>query len=216
MEHSIKKEDKFQNHDVVFEFEYFINLNLKVKCGFSTSSKFEPMIWFQNKRKHFVGLSRDMWVHLITYKDYIQVRLDKFEFFDSFDLLNDPPKENIEFDFRQKDGRCLLIIKQNDNKLKIDCETWRSITRIGIFLTTFVCWNNILQKQIAYFYYNFYIPTCANLNKTYIQVSDIKGFYEKEVEIDLSRLCFEFGKKMSTKIKQDVKIYKLLTRIDNK
>lgn len=217
MEHIIrKKENNFQNQDVVFEFEYFINTNLKVKCGFSTTSKFDPIIWLQNKKKNFIGFYRDMWVHLMTYKDYIQVRLDQYEFFDSFNLLNDPPKEDIKFDFRQKDGRCFLILMQNHNKIKIDNETWRSITRIGIFLTTFVCWNNILQKQITYFYYNFYIPTCAALKKTYIQVTDIKGFYEKEVEIDLTRLCFEFGKKMENIIKQDVKIHKLLLRIDNK
>lgn len=210
------EETQLHNQNVVFEFEYFINLNLKLKCGFSTTSKFTPVIWFHDKKKNFIGLYRDMWIHLMTYKDYIQIRLDQYEFFDSFNLLNDLPIGNLKFDFRQKDGRCLLILQQNGNKIKIDCETWRSITRIGIFLTTFVCWNNILQKQIAYFYNSFYIPTCARLKKTNIQVHDIKGFYEKDVEIDLTRLCFEFSKKMENQIKQDVKIYKLLLRIDNK
>lgn len=215
MEHTTHVESrKFEDHNVVFEMEYFINLNLKVKCGFSTTWRFEPIIWFQNKRKHFVGFTRDMWLHLMTYKDYIQVRLDQYEFFDSFNLLNDTPNENISFEFRQKDGRSLLILLQNGNRLKIDSDTWRSITRIGIFLTTFVCWNSILQKQISFFYHNFYIPTCERLNKTYVQVTDINGYYEKDIEIDLTRLCFEFGKKMTSTIKKDVHIYKLYSRID--
>lgn len=206
--------NKFQNQDVVFEMEYFINLNLKVKCGFSTTWRFNPIIWFQDKRKHFIGFTRDMWLHLMTYKDYIQIRLDQHEFFDSFNLLNDMPNENIVFDFRQKDGRCLLYLQQNGNRLKIDSETWRSIIRIGIFLTTFVCWNSILQRQISSFYHNYYIPTCVRLNKTYIQITDIIASYDKDIEIDLTRLCFEFGRKMTNIIKNDIHIYKLYSRIE--
>lgn len=206
----------FENRNVVFEVEYFVNLNLKLICGFSTNG-FEPIIWLRNKKKHFIGLHRDMWVHLMTYKSYIQVRLDQYDFFlDSFNLLDDHSNENIQFDFCVKRGTCFLNLRQNKNKIKIDSETWRSICRIGIFMTTFVCWNNILRKQISHFYFNYYIPTCALLKKTYIQVWDIKGFYEREVEVDLTRLCYEFGKKMPNIIKEDIKIYKLLSRMENK
>lgn len=209
------REKKIQNHDLIFEFEYSINPNLKLKCGFSTTMKFKPIIWFQYKKKDYIALTREIWNHLMTLKYYVQLRLEQHDFFDSFNLLNETSIEDIEFDFQTKDGSCYLVLNQNGHQIKIDSETWRSITRISIFLTTFVCWNNILQKQISYFYHNFYIPTCLRLKKTYIQVNDIKGFHEKEVEIDLTRLCFEFGKKMESKIKQDVKVYKLLTQINN-
>ena len=208
-------ERKFHNREVVFEFEYFINLYLKVKCGFSVIG-FTPVIWLHNAKKNFIGLYREEWMHLMTYKDYIQIRLDQYDFFDSYNILNDGCLDNLTFDFQTKRGRCFLILKQQDHKIKIDSETWRAVVRAGIFLTTFLCWNSLLRKQIAYFYFNFYIPTCAELKKISVQLNEVKGCYDKDVEVDLTRLCYEFGKKMVSQIKTDVKIYKLTLRIDNK
>lgn len=205
-------EKNFQNHDVVFEFEYFINLTLKVKLGFSISQKFTPIIWLQNEKKNYIGLQREEWMALITYKDYIQLRLDQYDFFDSYNILNDGLFESLSFDFKIKNQICYLVLNQRGNRIKIDCHTFRSLTRIAIFLTTFLCWNSLLQKQISHFYYNYYIPTCANLKKTYVQLNEINATFENDTEIDLTRLCYEFGKKMTSKIKADVKIYKLVKK----
>lgn len=177
---------------------------------------FKPIIWLQ-KRKNYIGLTRELWLHLITYRAYIQACLDQYDFFlDSFKLLDDQRNEHIQLDFVNKNGRSYLVLIQGKNKIKLDSEAWRSICRNGIFLTSFICWNNILRKQIAHFYYNYYIPTCAALKKTNVLVSEIPGFNEPDIEIDLLRLCYEFSKKMPHIIKQDIKIYNLIQRMENK
>lgn len=206
---------KPQIYDCVFELEYFINLKLKISCGFSTSG-FKPMVWLHYKNKNFIGFDRDEWTYLMSYKEYILATLHQYEFLDFLNLINKDDKRDIEYSFQYKNSICYMILQQDNYKIKIDPDTWKSLTQIGIFLTAFLNWNSILRKQILYFYYDYYIPTCALLNKTNVQLNDIKGINERDVEIDLIRLCYEFGRKMPNKIKTDVKIYRLLLRMDNK
>lgn len=205
-----------QIYDVVFEMEYFLNLKLKVTCGFSTAFGFKPMIWLHYKDKQFIGFGREEWLHLMSYKDYISSTLSQREFLNSINLIENTSEEDTEYSFKYKNGVCYLIIQQEKYKIKIDPETWKSLIGIGIFLTSILCWNGILRKQLLHFYYNYYIPTCSTLKKTEILLSDISGINERDIEIDLTRLCYEIGKKMQNKIITDVKIHRLYLRMDNK
>lgn len=207
---------KAEIHDVVFDLEYFLNLKLKVSCGFSTTLEFKPMIWLHYRCKHFIGLDREEWLHLMSYKDYISNVLSQREFLNSMNLLNNTTEKDTEYTFQYINGICRLIIQQQNYKIKIDLDTWQSLIRIGIFLTSILCWNGILRKQITHFYYNYYIPTCSSLKKTNILLSEINGINEKDIEIDLTRLCYEIGRKMQKKIIADVKIHRLYLRMDNK
>lgn len=205
---------KKQEHEIIFGLEYYINTNLKIKCGFSIINDFKPMLWIQQYNNNYIGLERDEWIHLMAYKEYIQLKLDHHNFLAPDTVLDHPTLQKIICDFKYKkcDGSCVLILKQNGNAIEIDSETWKSILRIGIFLSTFLCWNTILQKQIYNFYHSHFIPKCVELKKTDIQLSEIDGIYGEDVRIDLTRLCFEITKKMQREIKKDVKMQKLLIR----
>lgn len=205
-----------QIYDVVFEMEYFLNLKLKVVCGFSTLFGFKPMIWFHYKDKQFIGFDREEWLHLMSYKEYISNTLSQREFLKSINLIENTSENEIQYTFKYKNGVFYLVIRQGEYKIKIDPDTWKSIIRIGVFLTSILCWNGILRKQLLHFYYQYYIPACSVLKKTNIQLSDIKGISERDIEIDLTRLCYEIGKKMHNKIVTDVKIHRLYLRMDNK
>lgn len=207
---------KPQIYDVIFEMEYFLNLKLKISCGFSTTLAFKPVIWLHYKDKQFIQLDREEWLHLMSYKDYIHNTLNQNVFLDLINLIDNDCVRDIEYSFQYKNGICYIIFKQGRNEIKIDPGTWRSLTRIGAFLTTLLCWNTILQKQILHFYNQYYIPTCSVLNKTNINFYEIKGIHETDIEIDLTRLCYDISKKMQNKIKTDVKVHRLLLRIDNK
>lgn len=211
--HPLKKER--QQHEIIFGFEYFINLNLKVKCGFSTTRDFKPMVWLQYNTSSFIGFERSDWLHLLAYKEYIQLKLDNYNFVSPDTILDHPPLHEIKCDFKYKkgDGSCILILQQQGHIIEINHATWKNLLRISIFLTTFLCWNTILQKQIYHFYYNFFIPKCYTLKKNGIQLSEIDCIYEDEdVKIDLTRLAFEITKKMQKQIKKDVKMHSLLLR----
>lgn len=222
MENKTKKIFQFaqgrkpQIHDVVFGMEYFLNLKLMISCGFSTTLGFKPILWLHYKDKQFIGLDREEWLHLMSYKEYITNIINQYKFIDLISLIETDSDRDVYYSFKYKNGICYLILKQGKYEIKIDPETWRSLSRIGSFLTTLLCWNTILRKQIAHFYYDFYIPTCSTLNKTNIQFCEINTVYEKDIEIDLTRLCYEISKKMQNKIKTDVKIHRLLLRCDNK
>lgn len=223
MDPSILKQEKpkrfkrNQENNLIFCVEYLINLKVKLSCGFSTSNNFKPLLWIHNNKNHVVAFTRDEWIHLMAYKEYIQMRVDQYEFLDTYDALDHPTLQNIFCEFKNKKGsHCVFVITQDGNKIKIDSESWRNIVRIGIFVTSFLCWNTILQKQISHFYHNYFIPRCAELNKNNLQLSDLNTPYDKEVEVDLMRLCFEISKKMPDRIKADVKVHKLLLRTKNK
>lgn len=214
-----EKPKRKRNHDnkLIFCFEYLINLKIKISCGFSTSNNFKPLLWIHNNKSNVIALTRDEWIHLMAYKEYIQMRVDQCEFIDTYDALDHPTLSNISCEFKYKrGGHCYLVLSQNGHKVKIDNESWRNIVRVGIFLTTFLCWNTILQKQISHFYNTYFIPRCAELNQTSLQLSDLDTSYDKDVEVDVLRLCYEISKKMSDKIKSDIKIHKLLLRTKNK
>lgn len=202
--------------DCVFDMEYFLSLKLKVSCGFSTILGFKPMIWFHYKNKHFIGFDREEWLHLMSYKDYISNTLSQREFTNFINLIDNTREKDTTYSFQHKNGSCHLIIHQGIYKIKINLDAWDSVCRIGVFLTTMLCWNGVLRKQLLHFYYQYYIPSCALLNKTQIQLGDIMGINEKDVEADLTRLCYEIGKKMQSKIKLDVRIHKLSLRMENK
>lgn len=191
---------KAQTYDMVFELEYFLNLKLKISCGFSTQNGFKPMIWLHYKNKHFIGLDREEWLRLMHYRTYISSVLSQREFLNSVNLIDDTTERNTEYIFQYKNGSYRLIIQQDKFKIKIEPDTWKSLIDVGIFLTSIVCWNGILRKQILHFYYDFYIPTCSVLRKTNIQFSDIKGINERDIEVDLTRLCYEIGKKCKAKL----------------
>lgn len=205
-----------QDYKLIHHLEYLINLKIKLTCGFSASNNFTPLLCIHSNKSNVIILTRDEWIHLISYKDYVQMRLDQCEFLDAYDALDHPTLSRISCEFKYKRGGCILNLSQNGHKIKIDNETWRNLVRVGIFLTSFLCWNTILQKQLSHFYYNYFIPRCAELNKTSIQLSDLDTSYDKDVEVDLMRLCFEISKKMQDKIKIDVKTHKLLLRTKNK
>lgn len=204
------------NYDVVLEMEYFINLKLKISCGLATSFGFKPVICLHYKDKQFIGFDRDEWIHLMRYKQFISDMLNDYDFLDSTNFMKNSCERDIEYTFQYKNGKCYLFLQQGGYKIKINSETWRSLTRIGNFLTTILSWNNILRKQVQHFYYNYYIPKCSILKKSNIQLSEIDGIYEKDVANDFERLCYEFSKKMQNQIKNDVKIYRLLLRAENK
>lgn len=203
-------------YDCIFEFDYFLNLKLKVSCGFSTVLAFKPMIWFHYKNKHFIGFDREEWLYLMSYKEFISNILSQRKFKDSINLINNTRESNTKYFFRFKKNIYNLVIQQGIHKIKINLNTWNSLIRIGIFLTSILCWNGVLRKQLLHFYYQYYIPSCAMLNKTQIQLGDIMGINERDVEIDLTRLCFEIGLKMQSKIKTDVKVHRLCFRMANK
>lgn len=203
-------------YDCLFEFEYFLSLDLKISCGFSTILGFKPMIWFHYKDKQFVGFDREEWIYLMNYKEYISRTLSQRDFLNPFNLIDNTRGKNTTYSFQYKKGICNLMIQQGVYKIKIDYEAWNSIIRIGIFLTSIICWNGILRRQLLYFYHEYFIPACASLNKTEIQLGDIMGISERDVEIDLTRLCYEISKKMQIKIKADVKLHRLCLRMENK
>lgn len=201
---------KKQDHEVIFGFEYFVAQNLKLKCGFSTSRKFTPMIWMQQHKNNYIGIDKEEWMQLLTYKEFIQLKLDQYDFLMSDTILDHPTLSSIKcsFRFRKSDKQYVLVLNQFGNKIEIDSESWRSLIRLAIFFTTFLCWNTVLKQQITYLYYNHIIPKCVSLQKFDIQLSDLEGNYDKNVQIDLTRLCFEISKKMTKEIKEDVLHYK--------
>lgn len=208
---------KNQDYTLIYDLEYLINFKLKVTCGFSTLNNFKPLLWIHSNKRNAIGFTRDKWIHLMAYKEYIQMRLDQYEFLDTYDALNHPTLSSINCEFKYKrGGHCVLVLTQNGHKVKIDSESWRNLIRVGIFLTSFLCWNTILQKQISHFYHTYFIPRCVELKKTSIELTDLDQSYDQDVHVDLMRLCFELSKKMPDKIKTDIKTHKLLLRTKNK
>lgn len=203
-------------YDVVFDMEYYITLKLMLSCGFSTIFGFKPMIWLHYKCKYFIGMDREEWLHLMGYKEYISNVLSQREFLNSLNMIDNGSERSVKYTFQYKYGNYRLIVQQGNCKIKIDMEAWESLMRTRIFLTTILCWNSILRKQILHFYYDYYIPTCCRLKKTNIQLNEINGITEKDIEIDLTRLCYEIGKKMQSKIVTDIKMHRLLLGMDNK
>lgn len=209
----LSRERKPQIYDLLFEFDYFLSVKLKISSGFSTST-FKPMIWLHYKKKYFIGINRDEWLYLMENKQYVKAMLNQYDYLYSTNLIKGG--RDIEYTFKYRNDGCFLVISQGENKIKIDLESWKSLMKIEVFLTTILCWNTILQKQIQHFYFNYYIPSCSELRKTNIHMHEIKGAYDKDIEVDLTRLCYEFTTKMPKKIKLDLKIYQLLQRTDNK
>lgn len=199
-----------QYHEVIFGFEYYVAHNLKLKCGLSTTRKFTPMLWMQQSKYNFIGFEKDEWMQFLTYKEYIQLKLDQYDFLMPDSIIDHPNIQTIKcnFRFRKSDKQYVLVINQYGNKIEFDSESFRSLLRLSIFFTSFLCWNTILKQQVIYLYYNEIIPRCVALKKFDIQLSDLEGSFEKNVEIDLTRLCFEISKKMCKQIKDDVLIYK--------
>lgn len=210
---------KRQQHDIIFGLEYYVNINVKIKCGFSASGDFKPMLWFQQNRNNYLGFSRDEWIHLMAYKEYIQLKLDHNTFPTPDTILDHPTLENIKlhFKYKKRNGECRLILTQHGNVIELDSDSWRNLIRVGIFLSSFLCWNSILQRQLCDFYHNFYIPKCVELKKTEVQLSEINGIYgNDDIKIELTRLCFEISRVMQKQIKLDIKILKLLRRTTTK
>lgn len=209
-----------QNYKLIYDLEYFINLKIKVACGFSASANFRPLLWIHSTKNNVIGFTRDEWIHLMAYKEYIQMRLDQYEFLDSYDALdNHPTESSVTCEFKYKrGGHCVLVLSQNGHRIKVDRESWRNLIKVAVFFTSFLCWNTILQKQISHFYYNYFIPRCVELKKTSIQYSDLDKSVavDADVQVDLLRICFEISKKMQDKIKIDIKTHKLLLRTKNK
>lgn len=200
------KKKKNQEYTLINDFEYLITLKLKVKCGFSTINNFQPTLCLHSSKSNVIIFTRDEWIHLISYKEYVQMRLDQYEFLDTYDTLDHPTLSKISCEFKYKrNGYCVLVLIQNGHKIKIDSESWRNIVRVGIFLTTFMCWNTILQKQLSHFYHTHFIPRCIQLKKTNLQLTDICTSYDPDIEVDLMRICYEISKKMQNKIKIDIK-----------
>lgn len=208
---------KNRESKLILDLEYLVNLKIKVKCGFSTTNNFQPYLCLHSNKSNVIVFTRDEWIHLISYKEYVQMRLDQYEFLDTYETLDHPTLSKILCEFKYKrNGHCVLVLIQNGHKVKIDSESWRNLVRVGIFLTTFMCWNTILQKQILHFYHNYFIPRCAQLNKTSIQLADFDISYDRDIEVDLMRICYEISKKMQSEIKIDIKTHKLLLRTKNK
>jgi len=205
---------KTQDHEIIFGFEYYVYHNLKLKCGFSTSRRFTPMVWMQQNKHNYIGFEKDDWIQLLTYKEYIQLKLDQYEFLMPDTIIDHPLIKSIKcnFKYRKVDKQCILTLNQYGNKIEFDSESWRSFLRLGIFFTTFLCWNSILQKQISNIYYNHIIPKCAKRQKHDIRLTDLETSYDADVEIDLTRLCFEISKKMNREIKSDVIEYNKLVQ----
>lgn len=203
-------------YDCVFDLEYFLSLKVKVSCGFSTILRFKPMIWLHYKDKQFIGFDREEWLYLMSCKDFISNTLSQRELTNFINLIDNTREKNTTYSFRYKKNNLRLIIQQGIHEIKINLDTWNSLIRVGIFLTSILCWNGILRKQLLHFYHQYYIPSCAILNKTQIELGDIMGINGRDVEIDLSRLCYEIGNKMQSKIKNDIKIHRLCLRMENK
>jgi len=174
------------------------------------------MVWMQQSKNNFIGFDKDEWMQLLTYKEFIQLKLDQYDFLMPDTIIDHPCLHSIKcnFRFRKSDNQYVFVINQYGNKIEFDSESWRSLLRLGIFFTTFLCWNSILRQQVIYLYNNHIIPKCVSLQKFDIQLSDLEGTYDKDVQIDLTRLCFEISKKMRSEIKRDVLVYKqaLLTK----
>lgn len=216
-ENLIDKPNVFINHSMIFDFPFILSRDIHIRCGLSPENNFIPILSILDHSKNeYITIFRREWLHLMTYKDYIHKWIIEDLYDDQFNLVYEIPLRSIRLYFKKGKNGNLLIFRQGRYKIKVDLETWRSLLRVSLFITHILCWNNIIQKQISKFYYKTFVPACVRLNKNNVNFYELSGSHDKDVEIDLIRLCYEFSNRMNKKLHHDIRVYKLNIRMENK
>lgn len=218
-DYSIAKVNILQDSMLLNEIVYMITSGTKVKCGYSTTYDFAPVIILQQNSQNYVRLEHGEFCYLMCYKDYITYKLDTNNIFpecrglsfEDYDICLS--LDNIKFHFLKRDETTFLMLLQNRNKVYLDFTAWKTILNTAVFLRNFVGESQIVTLELRNFYYNHFIPTCVKLNKEKLHISEIEGFDDIEKIRAYSKLCVEMGVKMKERINHDIKIFKLFLRM---
>lgn len=211
-----------QDRLLLSEIVYKLTSGIKVKCGYSTTYNFTPLILLEQNIQHYVCLQYHEFRYLMCYKDYISCKLDTNNNFPNCPALSFEEYDvclsldNIKFKFVKIYDTTFLMLTQNQEKVYLDIAAWKGILNIAVFLHNFVGHTHIVTFEIRNFYYNHFIPACVKLNKTKLFLSEIEGFEDFEMIQAYSQICDEICNKMGERNFHNIKIFKLFLRMKNK
>jgi hypothetical protein len=195
-------------NQLLFEYNYDIDKDLKLCFGLKPSKNFKPHIWLlQDDRR--VGITKKLWELLSEHKKFIQIRLNS-AFTPSVDESLDIPhntKLSLLFKLNQS-GQTVFVIKQNELMyVELTAETWEKITTIEALISSILKWMTFSAEYIKHFYYSKYIPKCVEKQVDCLTKESI--YIPTGLKPEQNQLIHELSLLINNeKITKDIKKYK--------
>jgi hypothetical protein len=150
---------------LLFELKYDIDMDTKLCFGLLPSKNFIPYIRIMQSEQR-IGITKDIWKFFKEHTNFIQIRLSSSFLPSIEEPLDVSHDEKYNFLFKtNQNGRTVFVVKQNKLRyVELTAETWEKIMKAEVLISSILQWTTFSAEHIRHFYYNTYIPKCAEMD----------------------------------------------------